>query len=374
MSGLKKVLAADADISSLLLIDEILGDEHEVIPAGSGGDALAFAVRLTPDLVILDAELPGVSGHDVCRQIRSNRALMATKVVVISSRTGAQERLKAYSAGADDFLSKPLEPTELTAKVQTYLRLRRVDEIEILKGDLLTLIGHETRTPLTAISGTLELLADRLPPDDSDALELHTIASINTIRLKGLIEKAVLFSSIRGGMIDWRRDPIAISSLIADASAAACDRFTNAGVALKVHVPAGLAVVGDPTHLPFVMMTLIENALEHSPSGGTVTITARSADPQVVVEVEDEGPGIAPDQLPTLFNPFSAQDVRHHGSGRGTGLSRALCSEIVTRHGGWIEPVANRVGGACFRILLPRADDLGAVQPSPECTDAGAPR
>ena len=82
MSELKKVLAADSDISSLLVIDEILGDEHVVVLAGSGGDALAFAVRLAPDLVILDAELPGVSGHDVCRKIRSNPALTATKVVI----------------------------------------------------------------------------------------------------------------------------------------------------------------------------------------------------------------------------------------------------------------------------------------------------
>jgi two-component system sensor histidine kinase/response regulator len=359
----KRVLAADADVNSLVFIDEILGDDHEVIPAGSGGEALIFAERLMPDLVILDAALPGVSGHDVCRHIRSNRALTGAKVVVISSRAGAEERLRAYSCGADDFLAKPLDANELTAKVRTYLGLRRIDELELLKRDLLALIGHETRTPLAAITGTLELLSDRLRPDDLDARELHTIASTNTTRLRGLIEKAVLLSMIRGGMVDWRRQPIAISSLIADACATSHERAAGIGVSLNIHAIEDLAIMGDPTHLPFVTNALVANALEHTRAGGAVTVTARAADPFIVVEVQDEGPGIPTERMATLFDPFSSQDPAHHGAGQGTGLSLALCREIVVCHGGWIEVVPDRATGACFRVLLPRAQCVRADEP-----------
>jgi DNA-binding response OmpR family regulator len=117
--------------------------------------------RFRPDLVLLDVMLPDIDGFEVCRRIRELEGHRFTKIILVSARSAVPDRPEGHRAGADDHLTKPFDHDEFRAKVAVFLRLKQTEEVDRLKGDLLRLLSHETRTPLNGILVASRLLLDR---------------------------------------------------------------------------------------------------------------------------------------------------------------------------------------------------------------------
>jgi adenylate cyclase len=124
-----RILIVDDTPANVKLLEDLLAFHgYEVEVAGSGGEALAMIRALPPDLVLLDVLMPGMSGYDVCRAIRGDATLAMLPVVMITALEDREERVKGIDAGADDFLSKPVNPPELLARVRSLLRIRSLYE------------------------------------------------------------------------------------------------------------------------------------------------------------------------------------------------------------------------------------------------------
>ena len=102
--------------------------------------------------------MPGIDGYETCLRICANPKLKHAKIIMVSAKAMVSERLQGYDACADDYLTKPFEEDELLAKVRVYLRLQSIEEIDQLKSDLLSLVSHETRTPLNGIIGPRKVI------------------------------------------------------------------------------------------------------------------------------------------------------------------------------------------------------------------------
>lgn len=130
----------------------------------------------------------------------------------------------------------------------------------------------------------------------------------------------------------------------------------NAGVLLLAELRATPAAAADPARFDQVLRNLIENAIEHTPAGGTVTVSSHADGPEVVVEVADTGEGVPPEHLPFVFERFYRADPSRTRATGGAGLGLAIVRQIVEAHGGSVTAANRPGGGATFVIRLPVAE------------------
>jgi CheY-like chemotaxis protein len=125
-----KILAVDDNSINLAVIEELLGSQYNLMTVSTGIDALKMAQEFRPDLIILDIMLQGMNGYEVCQQIRKSSSLRHTKIIMVSAKAMASERLKGYQVGADDYLTKPFDGEELLAKVCAHLHPKPIKAIQ----------------------------------------------------------------------------------------------------------------------------------------------------------------------------------------------------------------------------------------------------
>ena len=168
-----RILIVDDDKAVVRLLLEVLGDEYTIETAFSGEEGLQIVKVFHPDIILLDIMMPGMNGYEVCRTIRKDPKLAFIKILLLSEKSSLEERLEGYRAGANDYLTKPFDPSELVAKIQTLLQLKYSDEVNRLKDDLLILQSHETKTPLNSIMGFAKLLglSDNLNAEEKRFVE-----------------------------------------------------------------------------------------------------------------------------------------------------------------------------------------------------------
>ncbi|MFG1998469.1 ATP-binding protein [Spirillospora sp. NPDC048911] len=209
-------------------------------------------------------------------------------------------------------------------------------------------VSHELRTPISALRAVLENVADGVTPATPEVLES---AVEQTERLGRLVTQLLDLSRVDAGADTLDRTSLDVAAFVAEATAAYPDARLN------IDVTPGLAAVADRDRLHQVLANLLDNAVRHSPPGGTVTVTARPVlDGGLALDVADEGPGIPQAERSRVFERFSRGAAAGTGvgtSGGGTGLGLAIARWAVDLHGGDIS-VVDSPRGCRIRVLIPR--------------------
>ena len=346
-----RILLVDDNEANLELLAEILADQFTLRSAASGEEALEIAPEFRPDIVLLDIMMPGINGYETCRRLKANPVLGGTKVILVSAKAMTSERVKGYEAGADDYIVKPFDEDELLAKLKVFLRLKNVEEVDRVKSDLIMLLNHETRTPLNGLITPLQMLVGGMEMDDDQQKEMIEIAYRSARRLVELMEKALLYMSLRSGSREIRRENCLLGETIREVLGDFSEEAADKGMEFEILANAGLEVACEKPLLQRALKSLLDNAIHHSPEGGTVAISVQAREGNCELSIQDQGPGVAPAVLPHLFEPFHSQDIMRHS--RGQKLSLPLVREIALKHGGRIE-LDNRPGhGATFTLIFP---------------------
>lgn len=360
---------------------------YEVVECGTGQEALQKTRELMPELILLDVQLPDMSGLDVCRRIKEDAVTGTIPVIQISATFITKEHAReALKYGADIYLTEPLEPKELETVVSVLLRLAsteaglrealareraaraQAEEATQLKDEFLANLSHELRTPMNIIIGWAHLL--RTGPLDEAQKQRATEAIERAARSQAqLIEDLLDVSRIVTGkfrLVMREVDAGAVLQLAID-SLRLVAQSKQLSISLAREGADG-RINGDPDRLQQVFWNLLSNAVKFTPAGGRVQVLLQVDGESISIRVSDTGVGIDAEFLPFVFERFRQADSTSTRQHSGMGLGLAIVRHVVELHGGTVRAESAGEGqGATFTVTLPRltaseeANQEGAV-------------
>jgi PAS domain S-box-containing protein len=230
----------------------------------------------------------------------------------------------------------------------------RLRELDRLKDEFISLVSHELRTPLTSIRGYLELLIDGGAGELSEEQQRFlSVVDRNSKRLMQLVGDLLFLAQIEAGKLALELGEVDLDAVIADCLEAAKPMADEKGITVESSAERLPSMIGDRSRLAQVLDNLVSNALKFTGEGGTVTVRATSVDGNAVIEVEDTGMGIAPEEQEQLFDRFFRSTEATERAIPGTGLGLTIAKAIVERHEGTIEVESVFGKGTTMRVLLP---------------------
>lgn len=344
-----RILIVDDDATNREILMEIFDDRGAYLCqlAKDGEEALSIIGSFRPDIVLLDIMMPGMDGYAVARRIRANPKLKYTKIIMVSGKIKTEERLVGYESGADDYIVKPFHEEELLAKIKVFAKLKLAEEVDQIKSTIMSLSAHETKTPLNAIfmSSQLLLADNTLTANQKEAVNaIYTSAK----KLNSYIDKVFRLCQVKKG-VDMNMASNTVQNFIANEISLVQQEFSGQ-ITFQCHDPAA------PLHVDFNLFceafrAILANAVKFSPPGGEISVSSGTENGMTVITVADQGKGIEPEYLDSLFDGFTVANLMHHH--QGSGLSLAISRTIIEQHGGTLTADNRPGGGAAFTMSLP---------------------
>ena len=230
----------------------------------------------------------------------------------------------------------------------------KLEKTELIRRQLIGDVSHELRTPLTAIKGYMEGLMDGVLPADAETYQqVHAEAA----RLQRLVNDLQELSRMEGGAFHLDLKAVAVAQLVESVISRLNRQFEEKGIALRSDIPIGIPTVfADKDRILQVLINLTGNALQYTPPGGTVRISAARAKNEVVISVADNGVGINPEHLPYIFDRFYRADKSRTRRSGGSGIGLTIAQSLVKAHHGriWVESRGEGKGSS-FYFTLPVA-------------------
>jgi len=394
---------------------------YRVLIAQDGEEGLQRAELTHPDVILLDVMMPGPSGFEVCRRLKSRSSTRDIPVIFMTSLTETRDKVTGFAAGAVDYVTKPLQADEVMARIDTHLKLhaaqvqleeqntllamyredlegqvaertaalheinrrlraevaereraerqvRRLNEELELRVSERTAqlsaanrelqafaysVSHDLRAPLRVVAGyaarLMELRRSRVEDEERRCLERIVD---NTERMSALIESLLTYA--RAGHPAVRAEPVALEPLVRQLTDTFAARITAAGASVEVQTPLAVPL-GDATLLGQILTNLLDNALTYRRPqvAAKIRVSATVEGSMVVLQVADNGIGVAPEYQTRIFEVFE----RLHGPDEypGNGIGLAIVAKAARLMGGDVTVESTLGEGSTFSVRLPAA-------------------
>ncbi|HET7011387.1 MAG TPA: HAMP domain-containing sensor histidine kinase [Anaerolineales bacterium] len=259
-------------------------------------------------------------------------------------------------AGPAEMESLALAFQDMVAKVKSSQQSQR---------DFVANVSHELKTPLTSIQGFAQAILDGTAGAPERQAQAARVIYEEADRLRRLVEDLLDLARWDAGQVEMRREPVALEALARAVIERLSLRAAEKGVRVESAIEPLPNVVGDGDRLAQVVTNLLDNAIQHTPSGGSVRVTGSAGGGEVALVVQDSGPGIPAEDLSRVFERFYQVDrARPGGAGRGVGLGLAISREIVQAHGGRLTAESPPGAGSRFTLQLPEPRPSDSTAPA----------
>ncbi|WP_204140762.1 hybrid sensor histidine kinase/response regulator [Halomicronema sp. CCY15110] len=368
------ILVVDDDPINFDVIEALLDQySYELHYVSSGNSALAILDEVDPDLILLDVMMPGMNGVETCQQIRSKAQWATVPIIMVTALDNTLIMSHCLTAGANDFVTKPINSIELKARIQSMLRIKQQyddiqnlsalqantvsflqETLDELRGNLARSLSHELNTPINGILGTLSLLKDDLEEMAVDEIkEILAWTETSTRRLESLTQKFLIYlelelkrsSSQLECSDDWifpgqelLEELSARAQQVGRTSDLICDFSTG-----PVSIPQRYLVIA--------LRELVDNALKFSQPETPVKVTGKLDQRQLTLTVQDFGRGMTPEQTAKIgaFMQFDRQLYEQ----QGVGIGLRIMHKIVEQANGTFEVHSQVSSGTKAIINLP---------------------
>ncbi|WP_207683009.1 ATP-binding response regulator [Desulfonema magnum] len=402
------ILIVDDTVAILHLLSDILkGQGYKVRSVTNGAMAIKAAGASPPDIILLDIRMPEMNGYDVCNQLKADERTHKIPIIFLSALDEMSDKVKAFSMGGVDYITKPFQPEEVLARVQTHLTLRNLqkcleeknillqqevierkraeealqkahDHLEVrvqertaelsisnaelakalrLKDDFLSTISHELRTPLNPILGFSSALNSGLLGTLSQEQQEAVVSIEKSGRhLLELINDILNFAQISAGELELKITPVSTGSICSASLELIRKNAEKKHLKIFSSVDRDAVVIqADERRVKQILVHLLSNAVKFTPKGGSIGLeTKADSEKQVIYfTIWDTGIGIAKEDMARLFRPFLQLDSGLSRRYEGTGLGLVLAYNMAKLHGGNISVSSEAGKGSRFTVRLP---------------------
>jgi len=366
----------------------LVSSGYDALLADSGESGLLRFQERRPDLILLDVVMPRMDGFETCRRLRMLPGGSDTPVLFLTALGDLGTHKAALDAGADDFLTKPINRTELLIRIRSLLRIRRLsDELranyEVIRSqrdalldahrqkiELATLLVHDLKNPLSSILSNVEYLTAHAQMRDGDRDSLHDVLRASRSMFRMVMNLLDISRSEDGALVP-RCAEFDVGGLLQEISSETVQRLREKAQTLEVHVAPGAgAILADRDLVRRVIENLVDNSHKYSPRGGTISIEVNAPPPLAIspdaegapaieLRIRDQGAGIPLAYRTRIFEKYVRIEDRSPDEPRNSqGLGLVFCRTAIEVHGGRIWVEENEPKGSCFCVRLPRVPRL----------------
>ena len=301
--------------------------------AANGQETLDYVYQHPTDAILLDLMMPDISGLEVCRRLKASEEYKHIPIIIVTALGSKKDLIQGFEAGADDFLTKPVNRVELIARIRSMLRIKsQYDDLKALsdlREELAHSIMHDMRTPLNVILGYTELYQE-IEIGETEKLEYIKDIEAQVHRLNSFLTDMLMMTKMESGQIALRYTSVELRSLlqrsVKDHSIIAQSRGVQLVQDLPTHMPE---IMVDKNLFQRVLDNLMSNAIKFSPSNSRITIQVRyqenndnptqDSPVKVSISVLDEGPGIPEEYRESIFEKFAVsklqqENIKHIGA------------------------------------------------------------
>ena len=378
------ILVVDDERFNLNILIGLLKSSYEMMVANTGQKALKAAHSSPPpDLILLDIMMPEMDGYEVCRQLKADAATRDIPVIFVTAMGEVSDETKGFELGAVDYITKPISPPIVQARVASQLKLRQAmvelkglnDELELkvqnrtaelkkakeaaessnkAKSLFISNMSHELLTPINGIIGSTDLAVGE---DLSPKMEkIQKTISRSSRALLRTVNTLLDFSKSEDGKLELAANPFRLDEVLGKLSGTFTQKSVQKQIAISFDISANEvpnALIGDPERLANIFNHLLDNAAKFSTDAPKVTIGVRDIDKSAEKAtlgfyVKDNGIGIASGDFEKIFNAFTQVDDSHTRQYDGTGMGLAVSKRLVEGMGGTIRVESDLGKGSTF--------------------------
>jgi len=351
----------DDVLQNLQVVGTMLRNEgYDVMPAGSGAQALERVRVRLPDLILLDLMMPEMDGLEVCRRLKADLATRHIPIIFLTASNEMEHLVKGFEAGAVDYVTKPFNGAELLARVRTHLELKlareRLREMNDEKNEFMGIAAHDLRNPLSAIKGYAEMVMEDAQPLNHPGLEENGRRIRDTAaRMVEMVQNLLDVNAIERGEMKLNLAPTDLDPALNQVIETQRPRAAVKQQTIHLETEPASVVLADPSVTVQVLENLVSNAVKYSPPGRKIFVRLKQDAKGVRVEVQDQGPGLSAEDQKKLFGKFARLSAKPTGGEHSTGLGLSIVKKMVEAMNGqvWCESELGR--GATFVVQFPAA-------------------
>ena len=357
-----RILIVDDEPMNRTLLEAYFdGHGHELDFAASGEEALVRAVRV-PDLILLDVMMPGIDGFETARQLRLlGGDHLFVPIVLVTALDDQASRLRGLEAGANDFLTKPLDRHELLVRVKNLLALRahermlaqrnlELAELSRFRDEMTKLIVHDLKNPLAVVRMNLGYLLREIETATDEQRDALSDAELCSRRLERLLANLLDVTSVEAGRLALQPTSLRLRDLLGGAIHERQLLARSREIHMEIDIAAELEVSVDADLIARVIENVLDNALRHTTYGGRIAVHAGRVGPRIELRIGNTGAPVPVEARATIFEKFAQAG----GTGRmNLGLGLYFCRLAIEAHGGRIWVEETRELPTVFAVDLP---------------------
>jgi two-component system sensor histidine kinase/response regulator len=365
MKTIKKslILIVDDNPKNIQVLGNILHDKgYNICISNSGRKTLDLLETEIPDLILLDIQMPEMDGFEVCKKLKLNTKTKDIPVIFLTAVTEPEKILLGFELGAVDYITKPFNIAELSARVATHLEIKqsreKLIELNATKDKFFSIISHDLRNPFTSILISSELLLQYKNISDIEKIQkLATSINTSVLLVNKLLENLIEWSRIQTGNLIANIEKHNLKAINDDICLLSNEMAKNKNITLQNNIISDIIVDCDIEMIKVVLRNLISNALKYTMRDGIVSINSFVNGANIEISISDNGVGIIPENLQYLFAIEKKVSTVGTINERGTGLGLLLCKELIELQGGtiWVESEEGK--GSDFKFTLPLCND-----------------